>query len=103
MPTGTVGNMPASEHTLSQDEYSPKGPIRRWLAELLISPTGGCRPRAALCRRHLADHIVRLPHPGSDAVTSPSNVNSGGAAWPQRVWRPSCLQLRLSAPTAPFC
>ena len=23
--------------------------------------------------------------------------------WPQRVWRPSCLQLRLSAPTAPSC
>jgi hypothetical protein len=22
-----------------------KGSIRRWLAELLISPTGGCRPR----------------------------------------------------------
>jgi hypothetical protein len=55
-----------------------KGSIGRWLAELLISPTGGCRPRGLRYVAGMLAHSADLPASGYGLV-SPRRWNSSKA------------------------
>ncbi len=72
-----------------------KGSIGRWLTELLISPTGGCCPGAALCRarspgRHRA---AERPEPSIACTMRRRSAGLGATARQRfRDWYKRCLE-----------